>query len=76
AHAARDDASREADARRFALTLGRATAAALLARHAQWALDHETDRRAYAAAVRFGAAGIDLVGSFDPEQSRLLATDR
>lgn len=75
AHAARNDAAREADARRFALTLGRATAAALLARHAQWALDHEHDRRAYAAAVRFGASGINLMGSFDPEQSRELAAD-
>ncbi len=73
--AGRDEATLEADARRFALTLGRATAAALLARHAQWSLDHERDRRAYAAALRFGAAGIDLLGSFDPELSRLLAAD-
>ena len=72
----RDDASREADARRFALTLGRAAAAALLAHHAQWSLDHESDRRPLAAAVRFGASGIDLIGSFDPEHSRLLAADR
>ncbi len=75
-HASREDPTREADARRFALTLGRATAAALLARHAQWSLDHEGDRRALAAAVRFGASGIDLIESFDPADSRLLATDR
>ncbi len=75
-HADRDDPAREADARRFALTVGRATAAALLARHAQWSLDHEGDRRAYAAALRFGAAGLDLTGSVDPALSRLLAADR
>jgi alkylation response protein AidB-like acyl-CoA dehydrogenase len=74
-HAGRDDARLEADARRFALTLGRTSAAALLARHAQWSLDREGDRRAYAAALRFGAAGIDLLGSFDPELSRLLAAE-
>ncbi len=76
AHPSRDDAAREADARRFALTLGRASAAAFLARHAQWSLDHEHDRRGHAAAVRFGASSIDLVRSFDPEQSRLLTADR
>ncbi len=74
-HAGGDEAALEAGARRFALTLGRAIAAALLARHAQWSLDHERDRRAYAAALRFGAAGIDVLGSFDPELSRLLADD-
>lgn len=75
ARAGRDDAALEADARRFALTLGRTAAATLLARHAQWSLDHERDRRACAAALRFGAAGIDLLGSFDPELARLLAAD-
>lgn len=74
-HPSRDDASREADARRFALTLGRATAAALVARHAQWSLDTEHDRHAHAAAVRFGASEINLMGSVDPEQSRLLAAE-
>ncbi len=74
-HGGRDDSAREADARRFALTVGRAIAAALLAHHAQWSLDHERDRHAYAAALRFGADGIDLIGSFDPELSRLLAAD-
>ena len=74
-HAGGDQAALETGARRFALTLGRASAAALLARHAQWSLEHERDRRAYAAALRFGAAGIDVLGSFDPELSRLLADD-
>ncbi|HEY0378197.1 MAG TPA: acyl-CoA dehydrogenase family protein [Pyrinomonadaceae bacterium] len=55
----------EAGARRFALTLGRATAAALLVSHAQWSLAHERDGRAAAAARRFAAAGIDLLGDVD-----------
>jgi alkylation response protein AidB-like acyl-CoA dehydrogenase len=75
-HAGRDDIAREADARRFALTVGRATAACLLARHAQWSLDLEHDGRAAAAAARFAGAGIDLIGSFDPELSRMLAAGR
>jgi alkylation response protein AidB-like acyl-CoA dehydrogenase len=52
----------EAGARRFAMTLGRATALALLAGHAQWSLDHERgDARARAAALRFAANGVDLI---------------
>lgn len=39
----------EAGARRFALGLGGALELALLARHAQWSLDHEKDARAVAA---------------------------
>jgi alkylation response protein AidB-like acyl-CoA dehydrogenase len=53
----------EAGARRFALTLGRATELALLCRHAQWSLENESDNRATAAARRFGASGIDVVTS-------------
>jgi alkylation response protein AidB-like acyl-CoA dehydrogenase len=52
----------EAGARRFALTLGRCLALALLVRHAQWSLDEEEDGRARAAARRFAAAGVDLLG--------------
>jgi alkylation response protein AidB-like acyl-CoA dehydrogenase len=74
-NAGRDEAVLEADARRFALTLGRASAAALLARQAQWSLDHERDRRPLAAALRFGAAGINLLADVDPTLSRLLADD-
>ncbi|OGA14569.1 MAG: acyl-CoA dehydrogenase [Betaproteobacteria bacterium RIFCSPHIGHO2_12_FULL_69_13] len=74
-NAGRDQAVLEADARRFALTLGRSTAAALLARQAQWSLDHDKDRRPLAAALRFAAAGINLLGDVDPALSRLLADD-
>lgn len=73
ANAGRDEAALEAGARRFALTLGRVTAAALLARQAQWSLDHRKDPAPRAAALRFGAAGVNLLQDFDPEQSRLLA---
>jgi acyl-CoA dehydrogenase len=53
----------EAGARRFALTLGRATELALLCRHAQWSHENEGDVRATEAARRFGAFGIDVLGS-------------
>ena len=46
-HLARGEAGRaeiEAGARRFALTLGRATELALLADHARWSLEHEGGR--------------------------------
>ena len=51
----------EAGARRFALTLGRATELALLIRHAKWSEDHEQDRRSTVSARRFVQAGIDLI---------------
>jgi alkylation response protein AidB-like acyl-CoA dehydrogenase len=73
--AGRDEARLEAGARRFCLTLGRATAAALLARHAQWSLDHENDRRPLAAAARFAAAGLNLLQDADAAFARLLAAD-
>ena len=74
-NAGRGEAVLEADARRFALTLGRSSAAALLARQAQWSLDHERDRRPLGAALRFAAAGINLLAEVDPALSRLLADD-
>ncbi len=55
----------EAGARRFALTLGRATELALLCRHAQWSQENEGDVRATGAARRFGASGIDLLTAVD-----------
>jgi hypothetical protein len=73
--AGRDESRLEAGARRFCLTLGRSAAAALLARHAQWALEHENDRRGLAAALRFAAAGISLLSEPDPALARLLADD-
>lgn len=69
-------AATEAGARRFALTLGRAHALALLARHAQWSLDEEHDGRALASARRFAAHGPDLVAETDLEGAFLLMGDR
>ena len=63
----------EGGARRFALTLGRAVELALLARHAQWSLEEETDSRALAAARRFAAHGVNRVVDIDAEDSRRLA---
>jgi acyl-CoA dehydrogenase len=69
-------AATEAGARRFAMTLGRALALALLARQAQWSLEHERDARGAAAARRFAHSGIDLISDADPSDSAaLLAED-
>ena len=57
----KDRSNLEAGARRFALTLGRATELALLVRHAQWSQDHEQDRQATVAARRFAQSGVDLI---------------
>jgi alkylation response protein AidB-like acyl-CoA dehydrogenase len=65
----------EAGARRAALTIGRTLALALLARQAQWSLDHERDERPLAAARRFAAAGISLLGDYDEGDARRLARD-
>lgn len=65
----------EAGARRFAMTLGRATELALLARHAQWSLAHEKDPRTQAAARRFAAHGVSLLAEVDAADSRRLARD-
>jgi len=65
----------EAGARRFALSLGRSLALALLARHAQWALDVERDERPLAAALRFGRHGVDLTADEELALSRSLALD-
>ncbi len=65
----------EAGARRFAITLGRATELALLARHAQWSFEHEQDRRTLAAARRFAAHGVGRLAVVDGEDSRRLVRD-
>jgi alkylation response protein AidB-like acyl-CoA dehydrogenase len=65
----------EAGARRFALTMGRAFALALLVRHAQWSLDEESDARAMAAARRFARAGVDSIEQLELEDARLLMED-
>ncbi|HEY2962244.1 MAG TPA: acyl-CoA dehydrogenase family protein [Pyrinomonadaceae bacterium] len=58
---ATSQASVEAGARRFALTLGRAMELVLLIRHAQWSQVHEQDGHATAAARRFAQSGVDLI---------------
>jgi alkylation response protein AidB-like acyl-CoA dehydrogenase len=65
----------EAGARRFALTLGRAFALALLARHAQWCTDNGDDGRPLAAARRFAAAGVSLLHDMNAADARMLASD-
>jgi len=70
------EAEVQAGARRFALTLGRALEATLLAGHAQWALDRG-DPRPAAAARRLAANGIDLIASaVSAADARLLVTER
>jgi hypothetical protein len=64
----------EVGARRFALTLGRAMALALLVAHAQWSLDHEEDSRAMAAARRFAKQPIDSVVDVLASDAFALAT--
>lgn len=73
--AAADETRLEAGARRFALTLGRTLALALLARQAQWSLDHEQSRRALAAAKRYAVHGINVLADLDADEARLLARD-
>ena len=51
----------EAGARRFAMTIGRSLALLLIARHAQWSLDHDGDRRGCHAARIFCLHGVDLI---------------
>lgn len=65
----------EAGARRFALTLGRALALALLAEHAQWALDHEADPRPLAAAQRFARSAIDHITGYELQPASQRAAD-
>jgi acyl-CoA dehydrogenase len=70
-----DAALLEAGARRFAMTLGRTFALALLARQAQWSLDNERDERPLAAARRFSAAGVNLLSEMDARDARRLGRD-
>jgi acyl-CoA dehydrogenase len=65
----------EADARRFAMTLGRAMELALLCSHAQWSIDTEGDGRAAAAARRLATSGVNLIVSIDRDDSAALARD-
>ena len=65
----------EAGARRFALTLGRTLELALLAGHAQWALEakHADAARIAACARRFALTGVDLIADAALDDTRLLA---
>lgn len=56
-----DSPTVQAGARRFALTLGHALELVLLARHAEWALEHDGDERSAAAARRLAAVGVNRV---------------
>jgi alkylation response protein AidB-like acyl-CoA dehydrogenase len=68
-------ASLEAGARRFGMTLGRALALALLARHAQWSLEEEHKAHAAAAARLFVLNGINHISHQDPEDTAALLED-
>jgi alkylation response protein AidB-like acyl-CoA dehydrogenase len=61
AGSARGAAASEAGARKFAFTLGRALALALLVEQAQWDLDRDGDARTAEAARRFAQTGVDLL---------------
>ena len=63
----------EANGRGFALTLGRATALALMCEHAQWSLDAEQDGHARAAAVAFSGTRISQLDAIEPDDAALLA---
>jgi len=52
----------EASARRFALTLGRTLALALLIEHADWAIAIDRDGCSAEAARRYARGGVDLLG--------------
>jgi alkylation response protein AidB-like acyl-CoA dehydrogenase len=65
----------QAGARRLALTLGQATGLALLAEHAQWALDQEQDARPAEAAARLTAHGTGRLYEAPAAASSSLAMD-
>jgi alkylation response protein AidB-like acyl-CoA dehydrogenase len=62
----------QSHARRIAMTIGRALQLAFLVEHAQWELSSGAGRTTLAAAVRFAAAGVDLLVDVDAQDSRLL----
>jgi acyl-CoA dehydrogenase len=63
----------EAHARGFALTLGRATALALMCEHAQWSLEDESDGHARAAALAFANTRIIQLDGIEPDDAAMLA---
>jgi acyl-CoA dehydrogenase len=66
-----DPGQMQANARRVAMTIGRALELALLVEHGQWGLD-AGDPSTAAAAVRFAAAPVDLSSDILNEDSMLL----
>ncbi|WP_022836774.1 acyl-CoA dehydrogenase family protein [Salisaeta longa] len=70
-----DEQAPQAGARRFARTIGQALELALLARHAQWALQHEGGR-AVAVVEHFAAQGIDRIAPRRHYDAYQLAQDR
>jgi CRP-like cAMP-binding protein len=68
----RDREVLQANARRLALTLGRALQLALLCEHAQWLIDRGGDRRGLAAALRYSRLPVDLMHESDLELDRTL----
>jgi alkylation response protein AidB-like acyl-CoA dehydrogenase len=62
----------QSNARRLAMTLGRALELALLVEHGQWELDALRRQSGVAAGVRFAASPIDLLAEVDPEDSAQL----
>jgi acyl-CoA dehydrogenase len=65
----------QANARRLALTLGRALELALLVEHGQWELDALQRPSGVAAAARFAVSPIDLLAEVDPEDSAQLVRE-
>jgi acyl-CoA dehydrogenase len=70
---AEEQASLEAGARRFALTLGRAMELALLCEHAQWALDQDNDKYAADCALILAGTSIDCLTPVQPERAKRVA---
>jgi len=62
----------ESGARRLAMTLARSLQLVLLCEHAQWMMDHDGDRRGYAAAMRYSRLPVDLMHEVDPALDREL----
>ena len=67
---------REQEARSFALTVGRCTAAAALTAHAQWTLDAGGDPAALAAARRFVQHGLEIGTGGEAQDTAALLGER
>jgi hypothetical protein len=72
---AEDQASLEAGARRFALTMGRSVELALLCEHAQWSIDKDNDRYATDCALVLANNGVNCLNSIDPDRARRVAME-